>query len=135
MNKSKTYSHETYPHFLVDPCPKGWRVPDGGDNGLWIKALGPRDIFHGPWDDIKKGMDFTGMLSDAAEVWYPAAGNFIHYIGLSADEGKTGKYWSCTAESSGLSLAYSLYFYDNGIVHFDGTDYPASALSVRCIRE
>lgn len=23
---------------IYDPCPKGWRVPDGGSNGVWVTA-------------------------------------------------------------------------------------------------
>ena len=25
---------------ICDPCPVGWRVPDGGSKGVWAKALG-----------------------------------------------------------------------------------------------
>ena len=28
------------PKSIYDPCPAGWRVPDGGENGIWAKAHG-----------------------------------------------------------------------------------------------
>ena len=38
---------------IYDPCPPGWRVPDGGDNGIWSKAVGSSNYFSGyPYDFI-----------------------------------------------------------------------------------
>ena len=58
---------------IYDPCPLGYRVPDGGDNGIWSKAKGTDWNVSIACDDTNKGMDFTNNFGDASTIWYPLA--------------------------------------------------------------
>ncbi len=87
---------------VYDPCPNGWRVPDGGEDGVWSKAAWTNFIY----DNTNKGLlfDLDTMHSSA---WYPFSGqrdtngtyNNIH----------NGHYWSCTYRTSNFGACF-LYF-------------------------
>lgn len=96
-----------------DPCPVGWRVPDGDETGVWATALGSFKEFKID-TGTSYGMNFGGILGDNQEIWYPASG----YIdGTNGDYYyNTGYYWSSSTGSS--SYAYCLRFFTS-----DG--YPA----------
>ena len=117
------------PKSIYDPCPVGWRVPDGGDNGIWSKALGSSSYFDGyPYDSTNEGMNFSGKFGSASTIWYPASGcrsYALSYVG-------NGRYWSA---SPGIRKAEGLYFYDNGRVSQGCSDGRAFGNSVRCIQE
>ena len=49
-----------------DPCPAGWRVPDGGDNGIWKSA----GFAYTTFDDTNRGISFS--ISSPETTWYPA---------------------------------------------------------------
>lgn len=61
---------------IYDPCPAGWRVPDGGSNGIWSKALGSSSSFtqSSLYDSTNEGMNFSGKFGSASIIWYPASG-------------------------------------------------------------
>lgn len=40
---------------IYDPCPVGWRVPDGGGSGVWSKALGSSSSYTGTYDSTNDG--------------------------------------------------------------------------------
>ena len=111
---------------IYDPCPAGWRIPDGGKEGIWSKALGNP---YREWNSEiyeNKGVDFSGVFGDASNIWYPGT---TDYGSLSIG---VGCYWSCT------TLGISAYY-----LHFKPGEYhPAeydrcrgSRFSVRCCRE
>jgi hypothetical protein len=50
---------------IYDPCPAGWRVPDGGDDSLWKKA--DRD------NNSPSGYDFSTVFGDES-ILYPHNG-------------------------------------------------------------
>ena len=50
-----------------DPCPAGWRVPDGGENGIWAKAGFPESY---PYDSDRRGKLFSHMIC-GQDAWYP----------------------------------------------------------------
>ena len=112
---------------IYDPCPAGWRVPDGGSNGVWNKA----GFVNQSYDSSDEGMLFGSGISSPA-TWYPAAGyrgingslNYIVYLG--------GFYWSVTPNGND---AYYLCFLDYGYVSPTDSCYRASGLSVRCLQE
>ena len=115
---------------VYDPCPSGWRVPDGGSNGIWSKA-GFDDT---TYDITNEGISFS--ISSPSKTWYPASGYRRGREGSLGDVGFSGYYWSA---SPSHSYAYSLFFYDVGydVGYVDpSNDYDrALGLSVRCLQE
>ena len=116
---------------IYDPCPAGWRVPDGGYGGVWDKALAGR----GYTPDFNK--DYRGCYVSRFgadfPIWYPAAGRFWvssiepRSISLYA-VGSTGTYLAATSGE----------YYKYGLVVSKHTFHlytPLDAGSVRCIRE
>ena len=112
---------------IYDPCPAGWRVPDGGSNGVW-KTAGFDDH---SYDLSNKGMLFGSGISSPA-TWYPAAGFRLFKDGFLYSAGYYGYYWSVTPNGN---YAYSLGFRDNGSVDCVELTYRVSGLSVRCLQE
>lgn len=118
---------------VYDPCPPGWKVPEGGLDGLWVRALGSPAWFLGPWDDKNKGMNFSHLLGSDEVIWYPAAGcgeyqdGKLHYVGASA------LYWSCTPKDSN---AYMFDFYENtGFTNPERDNYRAYGRVIRCVKD
>ena len=117
---------------IYDPCPVGWRVPDGGNSGVWSKALGSSSSYYGIYDDTNKGINFSIKFGSTSTIWYPASGGRDYFVDHFYDVGDYGYYWS--ASPSGY-YAYSLSFDDNGLVGPSGDDGRASGRSVRCLKE
>ena len=119
---------------IYDPCPAGWRVPDGGSNGVWSKALGSSSSFTNSslYNSTKGGMNFSGKFGSASTIWYPASGYRYYSDGGLDLVGSYGLYWSASPNSS---TAYYLYFYSGGRVHPSDDYYRAYGYSVRCLQE
>ena len=119
---------------INDPCPSGWRVPDGGIDGVWSKALGFSSGFTDSslYNITNKGMNFSGRFGAASTIWYPASGSRDRIRGSLSEVGNFGFYWS--ASPSG-NFAYSLRFNYNGYVN-PSYDYDREyGASVRCLQE
>ena len=60
---------------VYDPCPSGWRVPEGGENGIWAKAIGSSSDMSVPslFDNTSKGMCFSEIFGADQTIWYPAS--------------------------------------------------------------
>lgn len=119
---------------IYDPCPSGWRVPDGGEEGIWSKALGSSSNFNGAllYDSTNKGMNFSGKFGPDHTIWYPASG-FRDLDDVSIrGVGKYGSYWSASPFSAD---AYFLRFGYDGYVLPSNNYYRASGLSIRCLQE
>ena len=116
---------------MYDPCPSGWRVPDGGSNGVWSKALGSSShLYTSLYDSTNKGMNIS-RLGSSSIIWYPASGarqgkSYLHYVGQS------GHYWS--AFPFGTS-AYSLRLDYSGNLVPSEYESRGNGYSVRCISE
>ena len=110
-----------------DPCPAGWRVPDGGDNGIW-KTAGFADT---TFDSTNRGISFS--ISSPETTWYSASGYLNSGDGVLYRSGRNGCYWSVTPSSS--YYAYYLYFYSNGNVNPTNSNYRSNGYSVRCLKE
>ena len=119
---------------IYDPCPAGWRVPDGGDNGIWSKAIGSSSNFDHPYNDSNEGMNFSGKFGSASTIWYPASGYRNSSEGGLSDVGGGGRYWSASPSSYDSYSAYYLYFLNSG---FLPSVYltRANGYSVRCLQE
>ena len=119
---------------LYDPCPVGYCVPDGGDNGFWATALGTSS---NAWNyDIMKWTNsgFTWTLSDETTAWYPAVGYRSDDSGALYNVGSGGYYWSASPLPSSSSHAYNLSF-NSGNVYPANYYNRGSGYSVRCVKE
>ena len=112
---------------IYDPCPAGWRVPDGGSNGIWSKA--GFDDTTSYWTN--RGMSFS--ISSPSTTWYPASGYRHSSGGNFGDVGINGHCWSASPYSS--YSAYCLFFGSSGSVNPSSRDYRAYGFSVRCLQE
>ena len=118
---------------IYDPCPAGWRVPDGGGNGIWSKALGSSSAFtqSSLYDSINEGMNFSGKFGSASIIWYPASGfrygddGYLYFVGY------TGSCWSASPDSD---YAYCLGS-SGGNVDPSSNSNRADGCSVRCLQE
>ena len=115
---------------IYDPCPAGWRIPNGGNDGVWSKALGNQDGYS---DNYNFGTYVTK---------YPIPGYIYCHNGIRTSVDEKCFYWSATSgdRESGtfkFGCAYSL-----NIIRlcekdtcFNEHAYRANGLSVRCIKE
>lgn len=111
---------------IYDPCPEGWRIPEGGPLGVWRFAGFPSTE---TFDASNKGISF---LNNELHLWYPAAGYRRGEDGKFQEAGKKGYYWSLTP--NGI-FAYSLNLSDNDYVNISFNNYRSYAFAVRCIKE
>lgn len=95
---------------VYDPCPSGWRVPDGGDDGIWAVA----------------GISSNQSLANE----YPRV--FCTSI-FNGSEGLTGvsRYWSVTTLSSDKKYALSFDHSYSSVTK----SWRYDALAVRCQKD
>ena len=114
---------------LYDPCPVGYRVPDGGENGFWatanVKSTG---------DSTNRGMYWT-LADGETTAWYPAVGYRSYASGSLIDVGERGYCWSASPYPSNAYYAFHLFFYYYGNVYPASNDHRGYGYSVRCVRE
>ena len=123
-----------------DPCPVGYRVPNGGNNGIWTTSY----INH---IADNENVGFYWALDNNDSAWYPSAGiggygalgyaNRVGYLGW-------GYYWSSsmsTENDSYEGYKYYLSFMGNGFYgssggfNFKARTYSDMSCSVRCMKE
>jgi archaellum component FlaC len=117
---------------LYDPCPVGYRVPDGGENGFWaasyVKCVG---------DSTNLGMYWT-LADGETTAWYPAAGYRFEGSGALEFDGGKGFYWSVSLSNDTpsycLHFNYNLY-YSNGDADPAYSARSGYGYSVRCVKE
>ena len=114
-----------------DPCPAGWRVPDGGSDGTWFKTQDGSSSFS--IDSSSYGLNFCSTFS-YEPVWYPASGSFDGSF-VSTNIGSSGYYWSGTPFPLINSSAYYLDFDSNGSVNLLNGYFRSLGMSVRCLKE
>lgn len=132
---------------IYDPCPAGWRVPNGQGqgNGVWSRGFGliPVDpnnpvptywTASSNWDSENKGMDFSGTdkkIGSTGPIWYPASG-YCYSSGALEGVGEYGFCWSVSAGGHGMC---SLGIHYNGYVDSAVDINRAVGQAVRCIQE
>ena len=117
---------------VYDPCPIGWRVPDGGSNGVWAKAKLPTSIEYDSY-----GTMFSSPYCDY-DAWYPFSGGISGYSAsytIDATSNLNGWYWSVTPNSGSSSYkyySYGLAIRTDGTLKRDYTGPHAHAHAIRC---
>ena len=109
---------------IYDPCPEGYRVPDGGRYGFW----------HTSRIEVKLSPEGNGVywtLADGSMAWYPCTG-IIHCTTADLSHvAEWGMYWASTIPD---------YYLSAHCLHTSG-DNPDESVnrghgqSVRCVRE
>lgn len=124
---------------VYDPCPPGWRVPDGDESGgVWSRALGDSSGYTATYDTVNKGVNLSGAFGPDKTIWYPAAGCRDYFYGTLQYAGSVGHYWSASPyhySGNGMftNFAYDLYFGSSGSVQpASNFSLRANAHSVRC---
>lgn len=125
---------------IYDPCPIGWRVPDGGDNGVWAKALASSSSVEHTYDSTNKGINFSGKFGSASTIWYPASGWRRSYDGElysryddALNVCSDGYYWSASTNSSYTS--YLLFDSDGSLDLSSEAWTRENAFAVRCVKK
>lgn len=118
-----------------DPCPIGWKVPDGGEEGVWAKATGKQENFTMSSLKADKGINLSGLAGADEVIYYPCSGFLGDSSGSLTLVGSNGGYWSCSPNPSNTSRANVL------TVNYSGSVYPVSnsirsgGYAVRCLKE
>ena len=117
---------------IYDPCPTGWRVPDGGKySGVWAKSC--QSLKGHSFDKYDKGMNFSGKFGIDDLIWYPAVGVIDSSSGSLSSVGDCAYYWSAGITGN---YAYFMFFNLYGTVDLYGSGRAsAEGCSVRCQKE
>ena len=118
---------------IYDPCPVGWRVPDGGLEGVWSKALGSSSNYTATYDSNKEGINFSGEFGSASTIWYPASGFRSRVDGSLFYVDIYGFYWSVAPD--GYNACRLRFYYDGYVYPSDDDGSRACGQSVRCLQE
>ena len=121
---------------IYDPCPAGWRVPDGGSNGVWSTALGSSSSIYDDslYSSTNEGVNFSGRFGSASTIWYPASGCRYDNDGSLGGVGYRGYYWSASPYEFDPDIACFLNFYYDGRVDSSHYSLRAYGSSVRCLQ-
>ena len=120
---------------IYDPCPAGWRVPDGGTEGVWCKAGIPTGGgFPYPQEDYAHAGITIPAEYCGEDAWYPAAGSISADDGTFVEVGRDGMYWSVTPCGRADVYGFNFYYYmkNTGYVYHSPRFTRATAASVRC---
>lgn len=111
---------------VYDPCPAGWRVPDGGTDGIWNTAGFDDPTF----DGTNKGKTFS---NNGIEIWYPAAG-YLAYDNVLSNAGTSLYCWTATPWPDSAH-AINLYFKSGSQNLATNHGMRVIGCSVRCCKE
>ena len=101
---------------IYDPCPAGWRIPIGGDEGIWATALGTSSFLDISQDN-PQGKNFSRTLGDVEMIWYPY-----------------GIYWATEVPAPYPYLPAALKF-DYDSIEPAVQEYGSTCAFVRCMKD
>lgn len=118
---------------FYDPCPVGYRVPDGGENGFWATAY--KIISY----DIDNHGIYWTLADGETTAWYPSTG-YRDYQGEFYHVGLGLQCWSASTYgrvgyTGGKYVLYMKYAYGSVNLYFDSYSLCFDGLSVRCVKE
>ena len=116
---------------IYDPCPVGWRVPDGGDNGVWATAIGSSSLYYDTYDGTNRGINFSGKFGNDTSIWYPTTAQLNWNGSLVVQFGEVNS-WSVSQSNSN---AYILSCGDSGAVCPSSLLSKVHGYSVRCQKD
>ena len=128
---------------IYDPCPHGWRVPDGGSRGVWDAVYRYGSWFNNDYyvyDSTNKGYNFSGGFGSDLTIWYPLSGwrkvysDYISDTGSLDYVGESGVYWSASPDNTVNAFCLRLNDDSNYVDLYDDTNRAVGG-SVRCIQE
>lgn len=117
---------------MYDPCPAGWKVPEGGPEGIWVNAGFPSGSGANTFDKTYYGMYFS--TADSQLTWYPAPGYRTSARGTLTSVATSGLYWSITPYGE-KGVSHALQIYNTGLVGLEKYYNRAQANAVRCVKE
>ena len=127
---------------IYDPCPTGWLVPEGGDDGVWVTASGMKNMNnHNSFDTSKWGFEFSGVLGESQSIWYPVVFPRVSYSGNLVDwaDGGSGIHkfdrinnWASDKRNNETT---SLWGYSSYVSFNNTGDVSSYGYSVRCVKE
>ena len=131
---------------IQDPCPPGWRVPDGGQFGIWSTALETySEVTDFDFDYQNKGAQFGGgaskSLGESESIWYPMTGYYSMADGSLSSGTTSGSYWSCTPSDFDSRACYFYLYGTSGTFGSSKSlkptvdSYRAEGRAIRCVRE
>lgn len=117
-----------------DPCPPGWRVPDGGPtntSGVWRQSSGAADFY--VYCDTGADLSESFGGSSSPSIWYPLTGAYGNTYGAESN----AYYWSCTTDGDdSYCLKIERNISGKGTnIHTDAKMHRAYGLSVRCCKK
>ena len=107
---------------IYDPCPAGWRVPDGGEDGVWAKA----GFYDGNYIGIANNEWMFYIISSTAA--YPLSGERLSSNGDLSGVSKRAIYWSASRRDE----EYAFCMGSSGSTSISEC---ATGASVRCVKE
>ena len=121
---------------VYDPCPVGWRVPDGGENGVWAKAMMKTESFTDGSLKAEKGFNFANAMGEDEIIYFPLSGYRKQDTGALDSAGTYGGCLSCsvvTDTSTPYKLTFTSYYKVTPVDLYGGGS--GGAFPVRCQKE
>ena len=127
---------------VYDPCPPGYRVPDGDQEGIWAKACKKWEWFFETADEdsdygynFGSSGSFVNKLSEAEECWYPVTGGTLSGEGKLLYSLNNCICWSCTTKEGFASVLVISRFDEKILIQPAGQNIHCTGNSVRCMKE
>ena len=119
---------------IYDPCPAGWRIPEAGENGVWVTAAGRHQIYTNPFDKVNKGVNLSGYMGADDCIWYPATGYYGKADGNFYGVGSNASYHSVSLGDTYGTLCFTINQSSSDLYLLYVTDF-GGAEPARCIKD
>lgn len=118
---------------VYDPCPAGWRVPDGGTEGVWYSV--PFDYKN---DEDRYYRGVYCPLASGGRAWYPCTGFLVKETGAFKYVGTFADYWTTKTASQAVTT-FEIFLADtptsSDIMSYVNGKARAEGHGVRCQKQ